>query len=277
LRFGSVRPLLASALIPLSLCVVRPAQAEPTHELRVDPRPETIYTLGATGLWLGVEFARPVWAPSQCRWCNPPGIDADIRNALKADQTLGANIASYGTAGLAALVAFGGLGIAGAQQGGGHFGEDALIVGEATATTMLVTNVFKGAFGRERPHVHALTAEQKLNREPSSDDNVSFFSGHTSFAFALATAGGTVAHLRGYDLEPYIWGFGLSVATVTGYLRIVSDSHYFTDVIAGAAVGSALGIGMPLLFHGRTTTERSIGVSAMPLGPVRSFVISGVF
>jgi membrane-associated phospholipid phosphatase len=261
----------------LSLCVARPAAAEPAHELRIDPRPETIYTLGATGVWLGMELSRPLWAPSECRWCVPPSIDADIRKSLKADQTVGANIASYATVALTPVIVLGGLGIAGGQHGGGHFWEDTLIVGEAGATTMLVTNLFKAAFGRERPFVHALSAEQKQSREPSSDDNVSFFSGHASLAFSIATAGGTVAHLRGYDLEPYIWGVGLSLATVTGYLRLVADRHYFTDVLAGAAVGSAIGVGMPLLLHGRTTGERNIGVSPMPLGGVRGFVISGVF
>jgi membrane-associated phospholipid phosphatase len=39
------------------------------------------------------------------------------------------------------------------------------------------------------------------------------------------------------------------MATGVGYLRIAADKHYFSDVMTGAIVGSAIGIGVPLLFH----------------------------
>jgi hypothetical protein len=35
--------------------------------------------------------------------------------------------------------------------------------------------------------------------------DVSFWSGHTSLAFALAVSSGTVASSRGYDLAPLVW------------------------------------------------------------------------
>ena len=253
------------------------AGAEPARELRVARGPETVYTLSATALWLGIELSRPVWAPADCRWCNPPSIDADVRAALKADEPLGANIASYGTALLSPVVALGGLWIAGARHGGGTFGTDALIVGETAATTMLLTNLFKGAFGRERPYAHALSPDEKRTQDKTSDNNLSFFSGHASFAFAMATASGTVAELRGYELSPYIWGFGLTLAAATGYLRIAADRHYFTDVVTGAVVGGAIGVGMPLLLHGRTGGERQVTLSPLPLPGLRGLAISGVF
>jgi membrane-associated phospholipid phosphatase len=269
----------AAVLTSLSLSAIAttsPVRAERSHELRVSKGPETVYTLSATALWLGIEAARPLWAPVECRWCNPPALDAKVRAALKADEPLGANLASYGTALLSPVVAFGGLGIAGSQHGGGTFGTDALIVGESVAT-MVVTNLFKGAFARERPFAHALSPEEKRTRDGASDHNLSFFSGHVSFTFSMAAASGTVASLRGYDLAPYIWGVGFTLATATSYLRIVSDSHYFTDVVAGALVGTALGVGMPLLFHGRTGGERRVVLSPLPLSGVQGIAISGVF
>jgi hypothetical protein len=41
----------------------------------------------------------------------------------------------------------------------------------------------------------------------------------------------------------------LSLAAATGYLRIAADSHYFSDVLVGAAVGTAVGLLVPHLLH----------------------------
>jgi membrane-associated phospholipid phosphatase len=35
----------------------------------------------------------------------------------------------------------------------------------------------------------------------------------------------------------------------TAYTRIAADRHYFTDTLAGAAIGMAAGAAPPLLFH----------------------------
>lgn len=251
--------------------------AEPVHELRVARGPETVYTLSATALWLGIEASAPLWAPEACKWCAPPALDRKVRDALKVEATSLANVSSYGTAALAPFIVFGGLGLSGAAHGGGTFWTDVMITSEAAATTMLVTNLFKGVVGRERPFVQALDERERREREPSSDDNLSFFSGHTSFTFALATAGGTVAWLRGYEHAPYVWAAGLGMAGLTGYLRIAADRHYFTDVLTGAVVGSAFGVGMPLLLHGRTRSAPRLSLAPLPLSGARGLAIYGVF
>jgi membrane-associated phospholipid phosphatase len=92
---------------------------------------------------------------------------------------------------------------------------------------------------------------------------MSFFSGHTTWAFALAASSGTVASMRGYELAPVVWAVGLPLAAATGYLRIAADRHYLSDVLVGAAVGTAVGIGFPRLMHGRQP-ELSVGASASP-------------
>jgi membrane-associated phospholipid phosphatase len=40
---------------------------------------------------------------------------------------------------------------------------------------------------------------------------------------------------------------GFPVAALTGYLRIAGDKHYMSDVLTGAAVGSAIGYMVPRL------------------------------
>ena len=97
--------------------------------------------------------------------------------------------------------------------------------------------------------------------------NYSFFSGHTGSAFALATSTGAVASIRGYRGAPWVWGVGLSLAAATGYLRIASDSHYFSDVLVGAAVGTAVGWLVPHLLHKeRTPPQPGAGPPAVDAG-----------
>ena len=38
-----------------------------------------------------------------------------------------------------------------------------------------------------------------------------------------------------------------TLATLSGTLRILSGSHFFSDVLVGATIGSAIGITVPLL------------------------------
>jgi membrane-associated phospholipid phosphatase len=103
--------------------------------------------------------------------------------------------------------------------------------------------------GRERPFVHELPLDQKELTSQPADNNLSFFSGHSSEAFALASASGTVATMRGYRWAPVVWSVGGVVAAVTAYLRIAADKHWLTDVLAGAVLGAGIGFALPYVFH----------------------------
>lgn len=143
--------------------------------------------------------------------------------------------------------------LAAAHEGAGRDArEDALVVAEAWILAEDVTLLTKFLFGRERPFVRALPAAQKPLTAQPSDNNLSFISGHTSGAFAVAVAAGTVATMRGYRLAPLVWGTGLPLAAATGYLRVAADKHWLTDVAAGAIVGGIIGFAVPYAFHGRT-------------------------
>jgi membrane-associated phospholipid phosphatase len=145
-----------------------------------------------------------------------------------------------------------------------RFIDDALPILEATFALAAITQVVKFAVGRERPFAYHSPPERPFE----DDDFLSFYSGHTGTTFAIATSAGTVARMRGYRLEPVIWAAGLTIATTTGYLRIAGDKHWFSDVVVGAAVGSAIGLTLPRLLHGRHLT----------VAPVRDgVVLSGAF
>jgi membrane-associated phospholipid phosphatase len=161
------------------------------------------------------------------------------------------------------------------------FALDTLIVAESTVVAAVINQVVKFGFARERPFVHYLPRAPDPLRELTSspsDDNLSFFSGHTTMAFAIATSSATVATLRGYRLAPLLWGTGLTLASSVGYLRIAADKHYFSDVVIGAIVGSLVGVGLPVLFHSPKPDETSASAQARALPSVRpAFAFSGTF
>ena len=68
----------------------------------------------------------------------------------------------------------------------------------------------------------------------------SFYSGHTSAAFALAVFSGMWYDAKNPNspYAPLVWSVSLSAAASVGVLRIWAGKHYPTDVLAGALVGS---------------------------------------
>src|ERR1019366_2629025 len=111
---------------------------------------------------------------------------------------------------------------------------DVVIVGEATGLAMDLDQLTKFVVARARPAARARPFARALGPDERShradpDDDLSFFSGHTTATFALAAAAGTVATMRGYRWAPATWIAGGTLATATGYLRIAADKHWLTD------------------------------------------------
>ncbi|MBN1772112.1 MAG: phosphatase PAP2 family protein [Deltaproteobacteria bacterium] len=262
--------LLASAL------AVAAAPAARADELRIDLGWDLGLTLGVGGAWILTETLKGYLAPDTCRWCEGNAFDDGVRGALRWDDIAAADATSYvlGFALLPALML--GVNAASARDAGAAVqgAEDLLLVAEAIAFASALNQTTKFLVGRERPFVHALDEEDKLRTDHPSDNNLSFFSGHTTLAFAAAVSGATVATLRGYDTAPYLWVIGGLMALGTGYLRIAADRHYLSDVLVGAAVGALVGWAVPWLHRaslwddaGPEETERT----SLALGPPLSF------
>jgi membrane-associated phospholipid phosphatase len=166
--------------------------------------------------------------------------------------------------------------LAAAHEGAlGRVGEDSLLMAEAWVVAAGATQLTKMLVGRERPFVHALPPEQKLRTAQPSDNNLSFFSGHTSSVFALTAAAGTIGTMRGYRWAPLAWGAGGAVAVTTGYLRIAADKHWLTDVLVGAVVGAGIGFAVPFFFHAQVADPSTGSTSSglrLPALPAVMFV-----
>jgi membrane-associated phospholipid phosphatase len=126
---------------------------------------------------------------------------------------------------------------------------DALPLGavylESVTLGMSVKNLVDFFLPRYRPYVYTGGAEDV---DPLEVDQ-SFPSGHTTLAFASATAG--VLLFRAVSpRSPYLVPFAIasySLAAATATLRVTSGMHFVTDVIAGAVIGSAFGYLMPAI------------------------------
>jgi membrane-associated phospholipid phosphatase len=274
--------LVASLLVASAPKVARAAPGD--GELEVNRTVDGGFVLVGGLAWILSEsvFKRSL-APESCRWCDGDSlnaVDRGVRDALRWDDIHGAqtlsNVSGFVVAPVAGL---GLLALAGWQddRARGEILDDELVVMESVVGAALLDQGVKFLAGRERPFVRALPAGEKGD---DADNNVSFYSGHTSLTFSIAVASGTVASLRGYRAAPWIWASGLTLATATGYLRIAGDKHYFTDVLTGAVVGSFVGFAVPYWLHRRSDGGGEAGRAAAfgagwSAGPVVSW--SGTF
>ena len=253
----------------------------PLH-LRWDWHVDVPVASALTVAWVLSEFVikKPL-APTACRWCATNSFDTSIRAVFNPTRTpsafglAGPDTASYMTGMVALPIVMLGLDALWAWKGGGtemDWLADTLIMIESTFSALAVSQTTKYIAGRARPYTVDAPAELLATARDPTDHYVSFFSGHTTFAFSLAVSAGLTASLRKYKYAWVTWVAGLSLATATMVLRIAADKHWTTDVLVAMAVGTAGGIAIPLLFHPQEGAP-SVNLAVMPNG----LAVSGRF
>ena len=110
-------------------------------------------------------------------------------------------------------------------------GSWALALAGALATAAAVYQVTKRGTGRARPH----DACPEVRRLEPPLDRYSFPSGHTLHAVAASMVVSAAEPVAGLALWPLTALIALS--------RVVLGLHYPSDVLAGAAIGLAIGVG----------------------------------
>jgi len=128
----------------------------------------------------------------------------------------------------------------------------ALILAKASFLTL------KGITQRTRPF--AYNEDAPLEAKQTQNAKRSFFSGHSSVAFAMAVFLSTVYgdYHPNSPWKPFVWGTSLLVASTVGYLRYAAGKHFPTDIITGALIGSAIGYFIPFIHR---TNESDLDVS----------------
>ncbi len=110
---------------------------------------------------------------------------------------------------------------------------------EAAMLTMLATGITKNAVGRKRPSYDNYPPEEEKEARRS------FFSGHASASFSIATYSSlyifqymgkwdNAAHLAGKLISS---GALLGMAVYASWSRVEDNKHYSSDVLVGGAVG----------------------------------------
>jgi membrane-associated phospholipid phosphatase len=123
---------------------------------------------------------------------------------------------------------------------------------EAAGFSAVTTEALKVAAGRVRPNE---TTDENLWRQSGS----SFPSLHTSAAFAI----GTVFAESGSDDSRWfrrVVGYG--AAGATAYLRAHDNVHWFSDTVAGAAIGIATA---HFTMNRRDERARRMGLALVPM------------
>jgi membrane-associated phospholipid phosphatase len=262
---------LRSIALALLVAVAPPARgATPPIPLQYNLALDATITgaLGASIILLAMY--QPDLLPKECRWCTPPGIDVDTRNALVwKDHARTADTISTVTLVAIPVSAMTYLLLASNGRGDVNAGlVDSLLVTEAAAVALLLNQAVKLLVGRKRPHVFFQNDLGYLE----SEDNLSFYGGHTSFAFSVTAATVTVAAMRGYAGVGIVAGVGFTLSAAVGYLRIAADQHFLTDILVGAAVGGLVGWAVPRIFHSPVpTASTGAGLGMPPVGFTLAF------
>jgi membrane-associated phospholipid phosphatase len=235
--------------------------SEPSLRLRLDWSLSAVLAAGAIAGW-GADAAYGSGELRSCRWCEPGRLDLEAREALRWSDPRAAGEISDALRlavplGSAAAVAW----LAGRSGGSREAVEDLLAVATALAVTAPLTSAVKHGTARLRP------APWAEGRPGDGGELHSFFSGHTSLVFAAAAAATQVTRLRGRSGWRWLAAATFTAAAGTAWLRVAADQHWATDVLAGAAAGTTVGLAVPPLMLRRPGAGRTApALAAAPGG-----------
>jgi membrane-associated phospholipid phosphatase len=149
------------------------------------------------------------------------------------------------------------------------YGLDLLVMLQALTVNGALNETMKLTVRRPRPLVYDPVAGSNDLTLP--DNYLSFYSGHTSSTLAVTMSYATTFALRHPESPARYWIYGGAAVTgaTMGLLRVLAGKHFPTDVLAGAAVGGAVGLVVPRL-HARNRQ-----VMAVPVAGGALFLVGG--
>ncbi|MFO1469716.1 MAG: phosphatase PAP2 family protein [Turneriella sp.] len=131
--------------------------------------------------------------------------------------------------------------------------------------TGVITQVAKFSVARGRPFAY-------YGNDYSSPDGrlFSFFSGHTSYSFALALSSAMLLSPANHILStaPAFMLPPCSLQRCRAICAFAADKHYLTDVLTGAIVGSAIAYGI---------TRMQLNTNSVQYGDERRLQLQKVF
>ena len=197
-------------------------------------------------------------------WDEEIGRDSQKDRESGKDQTLD-KIGLLGTG--VSLGVIGGLWIGGKLTDSPRAVDTAMdCIESSVIASGIITPSIKFIVGRERPG-----NGDAFKFDPFTSFSSSFPSGHTTQAFAVASV---IA--ANYDDHPWIGATALTIAGVVGYSRINANQHYASDVLAGAAIGTAVGWSI-VRRHRQQVTRLTPDVGLVLGGTVQGIIMNWRF
>lgn len=139
------------------------------------------------------------------------------------------------------------------------FLEDAIVYAQTLALSSAAVAWTKHLFPRPLPLVYA-DASTALAQRP--EGYRAFYSGHMSGAVSMMTALAMTQHYRNGPSAGYWIADAVVALTVAGGV-IASGRHFYTDVLAGGAIGFGIGVLVPWIHH---RSRVSVGFSSTENG-----------
>lgn len=124
---------------------------------------------------------------------------------------------------------------------------EVVVLAEAVLLTQMMTQLTKFAVQRNSPPLYSGDDNHPLLRD--FDATRSFFSAHTATTCSAA-AMFTVGYFLRHPNDPMrfvVLAASAALALGTGVAMVLSGAHFWTDVMAGAVAGSAIGALVPIM------------------------------
>ena len=257
---------------------------EPGQHFTIDPVSDGVITVGGLGFAaiLGLVLGTGEIAPTQPVLDKNGQPDPSVLLSIDrgaVSQTFDKNANTFSDIGLYTAVGFTVIDtvLSGVRDGWDAGLVDAVMYAESISLTLTLTDITKIAVRRPRPFDY-----QNFNAamNTSTNNELSFFSGHASTVAAITGTASYLAFVRSpHSIRPWLTLIlGTALTAFVSYERVRGGDHFPTDVITGALAGGAVGVLVPHLHRHKTEAPNVwIGGAPAPTGNGGALTLTGFF
>jgi membrane-associated phospholipid phosphatase len=141
---------------------------------------------------------------------------------------------------------------------------------EVLLVSMALDSLAKPLVARPRPYTYSTDPAVIAHAQSEGKDaHLSFYSRHSSTTFAASVSGALLFAQSTSDTNAraLVWFTELGLASATADLRTRAGMHFYSDVLVGAVIGSAVGVAVTYLHGGKTRLSKREWL-AIVLGPL---------
>ena len=227
--------------------------------------------LGSATLWLAPSVANTGNAPLGCNPCDGSRVNGLDRWVIGNRSSAWDRTSDVLAIAIPSLSALGGA-LSVHPYGYRGWFEDLLLVAESMSVGGMLNQLVRHAVRRPRPFMYE--GDARLELRSDFDSTLSFYSGHTSTVFAAATTFTYSYFLRHPEAKSrwLVLAGSLLACSIMPVARVAAGEHFVSDVLAGAAVGTAVGLIVPALHRRPRGQHLALGLALRPEGGVASLV-----